>query len=389
MIFAQTLIVYTLLAVLMFLFAKRAGSMEKQSAFLNAVPILLYTLVMGFRYGVGKDFLSYTEMYTNELQGLTLEEMFAFRYEKGFVVMVWICELISRDPCIFFLATSFLEVFLLYKAFNNFREVLPYIYLTFILSGIALFGYTNILRQAIAFGFFTVGLKYIPDKKIIPYLIICALATSFHISSLMMIPLFFVWIRRTDFFHWPVIECLVYLACFGIGVFSPINQLLGNLDTILAVLGYDKYTGGVMEYMTLNSKIGVTRLSFLLANLVIVFNSTKIKEHYNSPWVNIYYDLYFVGICCSFLFLGSMMLQRLVIFFTYFSFIFYGFTLKYFKDIFAEQKRICIGYLIVLFALLIGYSSHIYNHKLNTIAYVTVFQEQLHVAKDIYLESME
>ena len=76
----------------MFAFARKANG---TSNVYNYIPILLFTLVFGFRYSVGVDWENYREIYEVELTGMSFAEMLETRYEIGFIVIVYLCHLLQ------------------------------------------------------------------------------------------------------------------------------------------------------------------------------------------------------------------------------------------------------------------------------------------------------
>ena len=84
----QTFFVYTLLAILMFAFSKKAND---SSNCYNYIPILLFILVFGFRYSVGIDWENYREIYEIELSDMSFSELLETRYEIGFILIVYFC----------------------------------------------------------------------------------------------------------------------------------------------------------------------------------------------------------------------------------------------------------------------------------------------------------
>ena len=90
----QTILVYTLLAIIMYIFAQKASLTQRASY--HIVPIIAFILVFGLRYSVGIDWENYRAIYEEELYGLSFSEMLETRYEVGFLFIIYLCHLSSR-----------------------------------------------------------------------------------------------------------------------------------------------------------------------------------------------------------------------------------------------------------------------------------------------------
>lgn len=389
MFILQSVIVYTLLALFMFVFAKRATTAEQHKLLLNAIPIILFTLVFGLRYSVGVDWENYRETYEEDMIGLSsLGEMITdSRLEVGFVFVIYLCKLMALPTYMLFVVCSFIQILLLYIALKDEDGILPYIYLTFIFSGIAISGFTNVIRQDIAFCFFLWALKFAKERRLLPYVLLCVCAFCFHKSAIIIFPCYLLWLKRDNLFYRPKIQAIVLISCFILHFFNPIESILVRVTDLITILGYDNYMD-IVEDLIVNKKISITRIVGLLANLFIILNSNRLKEYYNSPLFCRMYDLFLIGICCSYLFLGSMLFLRIILYFTNFLFIVYAYAFRFFWDTKLKDIRsmICLGMLSL--ALITSFASLMHSAETNTCAYVSYFQTDLHSIKDAQREAM-
>jgi hypothetical protein len=273
--------------------------------------------VFGLRYGVGVDYKNYVEIYEETGDYLSIFDMNDNeRYEPGFIVLLYLCHSVNAPVYILFSIIAFLQIFLLYESFKDEGNILIYIYATLILTGIGMSSFMNIVRHIIAFCFFLYSIRYIRDNKPIKYWICCLLALAFHKSAIMLFPLYFIWIRRKGILNKPLMECAAVLGCFMLSFITQWQTILHMFDKLIIMMDYENYLE-IADEMVVNKKLGVTRISALILNVFIVLNSKKIKEHFNSDIFNILYDLYVIGICLGYIFLGSMMLQRIIVYFNH------------------------------------------------------------------------
>lgn len=378
----QTALVYALLAFLMYFFSKKALDGHK---FYNLLPIICFTIIIGLRYSVGVDWENYRAIYEEELKYMSFAQMLETRYEIGFVAIVYLCHLFQLPTYMLFVCFAAIQITFLYLALKEERGILPYVYLAFILSGIAIQGFCNVVRQDVAFCIFLFALRYAKRDEIIKYFLLCALALCFHKSALILFPVCLIWIRRNSLFYNQTIQCVLFLACLFLPLLNPIEHILNVLNDLIVTMGYENYIDSALD-LTTNSRIGPTRMMMIITNIVIILNSKNIKSHYDNTLVNKIYDLFFIGICCYFLFLGNMMFGRITLYFTNVAFIMYGYSLHYLLQSKTAKHIIAIG--VISLMLMVSFSSLLFNCTKNTDAYVSYFQEELHPLKDILRKNM-
>lgn len=388
MLTLQSIIVYSLLIIIMSYGAFRSQGDTRRAHLWGWVPIVLFTLVFGLRYGVGVDYNNYLDMYDKTAGYHSFSQIIENeRYEYGFSLLLFLCHFLNLPVYMFFTIIAFIQILLLYKTFKNEENVLAYIYITLICTGFCVYQFENILRHEIAFCIFLFSLKYIRDNKLIKYWICCFLALAFHHSALILFPLYFIWIYRKSILNKPFLELCAVIACVIVSSVTQWQDLLHLFDNAITLLGYENYIN-IADEMLLNNKWGITRIFNLIVNIIIVINSKKIKEYYKSDLFNILYDLFIIGICLGYVFLGSMMFQRIIVYFNHTQFIVLAYTLCYFYETRRQKISQMLTYSLLALFCLISYGSFIYNCKNNTGAYVSYFQESLHPEKDYLRNEM-
>lgn len=382
MLYIQSIIVYTLLTLLMCYGAYRSQGNSRSAKLWGWVPIILFTLVFGLRYGVGVDYNNYLEIYEETEYYETFSQILDNeRYEPGFSLLLYICHYCNAPVYVLFIIIAFLQIFLLYKTYKEENNILIFIYITLIFTGYCMYNFMNILRHEIAFCFFLYSIRYIRDNKLIKYWICCLLALSFHHSAIFLFPLYFIWVHKKSILNQPYIELIILVICFvGSSFISPWQDLLHKTNNFITLFGYEYYID-IANDMVMNTKIGITRLLNLIVNCIIIINSKKIKEYFHNSTFNILYDLFFFGTCMDYLFMESMLLQRLFLYFSHTKFIVLAYALSYFYSMRQKHMQL-ISYSFIVLFIFVSYSSFIYHCKENTGAYVTYFQTELHTEKD-------
>lgn len=191
--------------------------------------------------------------YYPAFQKCTYEDVniniFAFRniqwhMEPGFTLLMCVCKSIVPNFHFFVFVCTCINTALLFCFFRKRVENIPLaivLYLCF-------YGYlmsTNLMRNSIAILIFVNAVSFIESRKALPYFALCVLALSFHISSLLYFPLFFIFNIKTN--KWIYLSLFIVgnvVFLFHIPVFLKIAaMLLGDTDGKLQVM-VESYTSG-------------------------------------------------------------------------------------------------------------------------------------------------
>ena len=229
----QTAIVYTLLAFGMFYFTKMSSRFVGViSNIFYWIPILLFTIVFGIRYGVGVDYFNYVEIYEFWNTGSYSEE----RFELFPSLIFSFCDKFLLSPVFIFVVFSFLDIYFIYLAFKERKIVLAYSILMFIFLGVGIWSFMNTIRQGVAICIFLYSLLFICNKKFIYYCIFTLCAFFFHRSALILLPLYFLFYSGQVYCKNRIFQfvLLSFSACFSM---LGVGQYLSNFfDGIILFL---------------------------------------------------------------------------------------------------------------------------------------------------------
>jgi len=150
-----------------------------------------------FRYGIGFDYYSYIEIFEQIRGAQNLSALWDFRYEPGFALLTWIMTFFIGDANITANATAMYgvyQVFILlpvvwfvYKYCKD-AWLSTWLYATLTFFYISM----NFTRQALAASVSLLGYRFLCEKKPIHYFAVVLLAASFHVSALIMVPIYFL-----------------------------------------------------------------------------------------------------------------------------------------------------------------------------------------------------
>ncbi|WP_444659799.1 EpsG family protein [Caproiciproducens sp. R2] len=163
---------------------------------LSSIAMIILASLRGSTVGI--DYPNYsgyfTEVYTGiHKQGVAflLSNANIYRPELGYSFLNYVVALFTNDVHVFMAVASIVVVgltaVLVYK-YSPIPWVSMFVFVSFGFFGNSL----NFIRQCIAISIFLFSIKYLKEKKFLPYLGIVILSASFHKVMWIMIPLFFI-----------------------------------------------------------------------------------------------------------------------------------------------------------------------------------------------------
>ncbi|PDY84802.1 EpsG family protein [Bacillus cereus] len=202
----------------------------KPNQFLILMAVLSLVLVSGLRNNIGDTYF-YMHAYTvaefnweyiqnNKDMGFNIFQMILKGYTDDPQVMVFITALI----------TNVLIVLTLYK-YSRLIEISLYVYIT---SGMYLVS-MNGIRQCLAAAIIFAATKYILNGNWKMYILIVLIASTFHQSALVLIPIYFL-VRRKS---WSVMTCI--LLVFAVIIVIGFNQFSTLFFTAIEDTQYGEY----------------------------------------------------------------------------------------------------------------------------------------------------
>ena len=161
-------------------------SRHKYNYFLMACCWMPLFLVSGLRWNVGTDFPGiYLKGFKIIADGGT------FPWESGYVLLNKAVSMVTDDPTGIFILTSFVFLTFVFKAIYDLSVDIRLSVLFLVIDGFY-FQSMNGIRQWITLAMFLYSIKFIRDKRFIPYLIVILLASTIHLSALIFIPIYFL-----------------------------------------------------------------------------------------------------------------------------------------------------------------------------------------------------
>lgn len=321
------------------------------------IPLLAFVFIMGMRYDVGTDHLSYLDAY---LYGWTRSNL-----EVGMVLFTRICSFLRMPYPVFFAIIAFAEAAFFFGAFKKESYILPF-YVVFLFTTGDVDSWNNILRCSLAAAFWMYSLRYIQEKNPWKYYLMGALAISFHLSSAILVVFYPIFRWKTDYFR--RIPLQLALLAVVLVINHVFYSMIGNLESLLGVVSsvtngaYDFYTSEkLIDTVTSREGTGIAYLWMLLVNVIVCCYSRKMKRYYHSARFEMIYSLFFLGLLAFYVFPGGAILLTRP--FRYF-FFFKAVMLAYFAYYLMRTKQKVL--LLVLVLSFIGlYSLNIITSNAN------------------------
>ncbi len=213
----MTYIYYIMMAVILvlgFLLSYKGQTKRKNLIFLG-ISFVMLAGIAAIRYEVGDDYYNYMMIF-NRVKDMPLTDCFTYNQEPGFFLWCKLIQLFTVNFQWFYVAstvvTTALVLLFIYK-----ESKLPALSVYLYMSMMFYYWSLSLMRQIFAAAICVLSVKYIREKKFIPFLLIVLLAASFHKSALIMLPVFFIAQIK---FNWKSVSILGGAALIGF-IFAP------------------------------------------------------------------------------------------------------------------------------------------------------------------------
>lgn len=237
---------YVIIYILLFIFAlleriddqqEITGKLTKKGFYFICAAVLLF--FGSLRYEVGFDYENYKSIYNTYSPGVTVS-----RFEPGFAAFMHICKNWFGLPYPYFLffltgSSILIKASFFYRYFKY-----PIFLLMLYFPAIFLYADFGQIRQGMAVGIFLWSIPAIKDRNVIKFFIVWFIAVSFHYSTLIFFPIYWLYkitVKRNVFL-------MIFMAGFLFNAFSGTIVVFALMQKILGTTGF---LGSLLEYMTL------------------------------------------------------------------------------------------------------------------------------------------
>lgn len=260
--------------------------------FFMILSFLPLFIVAAIRWDVGTDFEKVYEYGFN----LIIANGEQPRWEWGFSFLIKMIALFTDKCQWMFAGTAFVFCFFTYKAiYDSSKNICQSIFLLMITT--FYFFSLNGIRQAIAIAIFLYSIKYIKQKKLLSYILVIFLASSFHTIALIFIPLYFICNIKIP----PKKGIIIIAASF---ISAP---FVGSIfQFIMSKTRYVSYFGSVYDVQD-------TPYVHILINTVItIIGYYCYNQNSNNRSYNIFMNIQLIGTIFT-IFSGSILIAERII----------------------------------------------------------------------------
>lgn len=334
------------------------------------ISLILFSFIFGIREKVGIDHIAYTNLYTQVQAGGIIRD-----FEIGFSKWMEIFANNGLHYSYFFGSVAFVQLFFTFKAARYHTYLLPSICILLFLGGYAL-SWMNGMRQCLALCIFYYSLTYLEKNKQVTYCICILLASLFHKSVLMLLP-----IALYPFLSKPIFNNIKY--CFFLYItFFLFGSLLaeplwGEIGHWFILFNYDDYATDFHDadigLHTGGSGLGI--IIRFITNIIIILYSSKMRNYFKSIHYNIIFDLYFLSLLITSIFGPIVIIGRINMYFSFTSLFLFSYFWFYMTQ--HSKKRTNLIFFIIFISLQLSlYINSLHQGEKNYTEYHSIFEAQ-------------
>ena len=237
----------------------------------NSIVLLLMIMVYGIRYNVGMDYFSY--MYSYNSPTIIVDEIIYSLFENAFLSLGFDFVVFN-----FFLGiVLFAGLYFISKIYSiDFIRLV----ILFIITD-QLFVSFNLMRQSLAGIFLVISLYYASEKRFVKFLIAVLIASGFHFSAIIFLPLYFISRRKIN------IVMAIILLFWGLILYK-INIFEVNWIQNFIPLQYRHHIGGQFD---VDASPGLGVFFYVVTALLLSIIVEK-KNYHILPLTNLYIASY-------------------------------------------------------------------------------------------------
>lgn len=310
------------------------------------VPVLILTIVLGMRYNVGVDYLRYEEIYdTQSFQSSHVEPLYAFLSSVLFKLNMPYYVLTCIINCFCFI--------LFFKTFDLFPGLRAWGFIFLLITG-TLFVFLNTQRQAITFFLCLYSIRFIQTKSFAKYLLLILVASGFHYTSILLLPLYFIANVKKC-----ILDKILWRLCLFIFCFLFSNHIKDLIFRIVIAFAPSKYAGygkRILNWeINLGSGNGMLLLHFMDFLTIIILNIVNKQQAIKNNILIAVQRIWLIGTYLDIVFEGNMLLSRIPICMTAFKIIVLAYISNHVFTTYKKQKGNFVIFVLILVILYVVY----------------------------------
>lgn len=206
------------------------------------VFFVTYILLLGLRdEAVGIDAKSYINNYFLRFRYYGWNDLIQSNTDElGFTLLTKFIGLITSSPQLYLLLIAIVSVLpLMYLYRNESRDAL--LCCAFFLISLLFEAFFSALREGVALGLVAPAYYFTKKKKLVPFLLIVALASTFHLSALILVALYPIYHAKITFkWLWFVVPIMYLVYRYNSVIFNTLLVTMGGkYATKYLIYGYN------------------------------------------------------------------------------------------------------------------------------------------------------
>lgn len=273
--------IYIILVILILILGKRIK--KNQYNIYDFILIAFMILISGLRYGIGTDYAMYNSMYFNQNQSNTAKVEIGYK-----ILMKLAAPIFGAKSYLFFLLCATITVIPIYTTIKKYSNKPGESIFYFVTLGFYTLSF-NMVRQSIAMAITFFALRYLFDRKLLKYMITILVASTFHITSLIMIPMY--WISKIKFSQIANFGIVLLLLFSGIMFNAIFGYVTTKIPQYAMYAKYDNTIAGIGTYL-----VNITYIALIV---FAVINRKKIEQRNSNYFyiINmIIYSIFFIAL---------------------------------------------------------------------------------------------
>jgi hypothetical protein len=216
--------------------------------------MLCFVCLVGFRDMMGGfDVYIYGEVFEAKKEMILIYKSF----ETGFKTYFLFLKIFNNDRYFMFFVTALITIFVHFQIVKKYSPILFFsLYILFCKFCLMYFVY---LRQTMAMCVAWIAIRFIIKRQLLYYLIFIFIATTFHKSALLFLPIYFIYNRKFSDFNILLISVLalvISLSPFSKILFEGLSDV-ANEEKLNVYLDEDRFNFNIFYFIEVILIIGL------------------------------------------------------------------------------------------------------------------------------------
>lgn len=254
-------------------------------------PVMIFILIVGFRYNVGGDFPAYVSYYNDQY---FISDSSEVDYEYGFYILIEILHFIDLPSQSIFVVCSFFQIILLLKVIQLSKES-GFLLIFFYFTTLSFVESLNVMRQSISFLGVILSVYYISNRYYKYAFVNMIIAVMFHNSSLLAIPIIYLLSKFKLYRFTSVFIILIMIShYFAIEIFSIFIDIISSLNFVGGYSGY-LVMSKELFIKNINNGISIGLILSIFTDIYLVTRGKQFIDFSDKSIISIVFNSYLIG----------------------------------------------------------------------------------------------